>query len=393
MKIEPMPPLSSQERVPALGYARPPALRQPTTLAEAQEAVRGGHPIARRTMLSAIAGAGAVYAADSLITRARWPQTHSEVAEYAYGKERWVVMPGLGQYDGYPLAKTLSANGLKGQEVSYFNYAEQGITTEDIADNLAAYATVRPRIIGRPDPINGFLNSMGGVAFIESLRVLRKRYDSPRPLPRLGKIVLNCAPFDVWDTYDCDGVEFLHSIPYRGSAIGKMIIESARRIKNGHATYAEIEQGVHDGVKTALDGLPPGMWMSQIRLLATADPMHDIDDFQDIITSQTRVLFCLPAHSPDDNVVVDDQAFRKWYEFFGHFGTQPDFVRMPDTGHADVTQASHRIGPWLASLEKSRPALCTPYSLPQADQTEQVFAQKQTPLDRFNSGVMQSHVA
>lgn len=392
MKIEPMPPLSSQERVPALGYTQPPALRQPTTLAETQEATRGGHPIIRRTVLTTVVGAGAVYAMDSVLTRARWPHTHTELAEFKYGKERWLIVPGLGQYDGYPLAKTLSANGLKDQEISYLNYAEQGITPDDIADDIATFSGVRPRWLGRPDPVNGFLNSAGGVTFFESLRTLRKRYDSPRPLPKVGKLVLNCAPFDVWDTYDSDGVEFLKSIPYRGSAIGKMIIESARRIKAGHATYEEIEKGIHDGVKTTLGGTPPGMWMSQIRLLATADPMRDIEDFQDIITAQTKVLFCLPAHSPDDDVVVDDQAFRKWYEFFNHFGAQPDFVRMRGTGHADVAQASHRIGPWLASLAKSRPALCLPAEA-QVSTDVTNLTQKQTPLDRFNSGVMQSHVA
>jgi hypothetical protein len=392
MKIEPMPPLSPQESAPALGYTRPPSLRQPTTLTEVQEATRGGHTFTRRALLGAVVGAGATYVVDSLVTRARWPQTHSELAEFQYGSERWLVMPGLGQYDGYPLAKSLGADGLKDQEISYFNYAAQGITTEDLADGIATFSGVRPRLIDRLEPLNGFLNSMGGAAFIESLRVLRNRYDSPRPLPKLGKIVLNCAPFDVWDIYDYDGVEFLQNIPYRGSAIGKMIIESARRIKAGHATYEEIEKSIHEGIKTTLNGLPPAMWMSQIKLLATADPMHDIDDFQGIITKDTRVLFCLPEHSPDDTVVVDDQAFRKWYGFFDYFGVQPDFVRMSGTGHADTAQASRRIRPWLASLKKPGPELGLPPDVLTSSNITNI-AQKQTPLEIFNSGVMQSHIA
>jgi hypothetical protein len=295
--------------------------------------------------IGAVAGGG-VYAASSVATRKMWPQTESEIvpfddADEGYAPERWLLMPGHGQHQPQQMMQELMSGALAGQKLSAFQYAGK-FDIGEMADKLHAFGQTT-------DTLHVFGNSLGTLTLLEAWRAMTR--EQKKVFPRLGTLALSGCPLDVTDTFDGKLATIISRFPYGGGVVGKFLLGSVERIRENHASFAEIRAQVREARKALRDGQSSPTWIGQTKFLARTkrdNVLQHAEDFRGLIIPETRAVFLMPDKEGADTTVRDRRAFGRWTPFFARFGVELDKLLLPNAVHADIPRASEHLGAWIA---------------------------------------------
>lgn len=269
------------------------------------------------------------------------------IGQLPYAPEAATVYAGLGQRPEIArrMAIKLADGPYKGQRLSYTEYAAQGINV----DNLAAeYQDLEATAGG----LHLFFNSLGSIIGANAMYARQRLAGHTLPVPRqvdrqngapfvrpIKTITYCSSPFDVDDTYQATAVKLIGRHNLSGTLTEKFLAKMVLAI-GSEQRFGNFRQLLESASQATFDELPPKMWASQIRLLATTSLRSLSSAFEGAVTPETLVLYLRPRRADGDTVVKVDQASRRIGQFFTRrFGCQFKEVVMEDAGHADIDKA------------------------------------------------------
>lgn len=258
--------------------------------------------------------------------------------------EGWVAFGGLGRKSAEDHAQLLSKNALttgsKPALIAHVTYPNQGINKQEIADQLAAFGQ-------QTGGISIYGHSAGSIVALEALR----RMPVKKPVKRF---VLNGSPSSAADVVRREALHIAASLG-RGDPLDKIIhtLLADRPTSDKKGRLARAWDIFKKTIRTATDGVAPKLYLSHLRDIRGAKFWKNPAAYQSIITPETEVLCVV---SPDDNVVLADQAAERYRQFFTHPSLDAKFriLRLPHgSGHANTQAASIAMRDWV---ERTAPA-------------------------------------
>jgi len=324
--------------------------REPQSSNEPLQYAKDRYPMSRRRFLTrATQGLAIAYMTNTAATEALWPPNEPELLPLDYSqnlmrsrrqKEGWIIADGLGHQDALPEATAFAHYALHNQQpMSYFKYSNQGITAESLAPLIADYAK-------QFEHLSVVGNSLGGIAILEATR--QAVVNHGRPI-HLRRVVLICSPFNLHDTKQEGIARAVARFNPRGGFTGEVLYNAVGALGHGPYDPFTIGADITSSFDKTLHGIPPSLWTGQLALGANTDLGANWQDFQthNIITPDTKALFCAPEDLARDGLVYDDRAFHNYKPFFNQFGVTLDYLSVPDAGHADVPLTSRSAEPWI----------------------------------------------
>jgi len=253
------------------------------------------------------------------------------------GVETWVVVPGLGVQSGSGIASTLNSNLGHRQNLTYFNYSDDGTDIEIMASDIVELYNETQA------PINIYAHSMGASISLEVLKNLNNTVP-------VKSIIFDCSPYDVNDAQNPAAPLYSEfSIAYPGgffTKIGAEVLNNTVWHENNNLSlYGQLK----DSFRIAITGSSPRLFTNQLGLLGDTKS----DDYKYYISEDTRLMYLKPQVSTEDDTVMVDNAIAKYKTIIGD---KLIVVNIPNAKHASPTQRpneyNNALWPYIVGLQE-----------------------------------------
>jgi hypothetical protein len=295
----------------------------------------------------ALAGAVALsgLVALDLMSVALWKKGSTKIttglsSEATKRQPRWLALPGLGQQDGQFIAEDLQA--VIPGAVDWASYSSRGITRKTIGQTLARYFKKHYADNDDSNPKqNVLLHSMGLPTYLKGVEWC---LNNGVTVPPIGVMMAFSSPMNAMDTFMQKHITIAARSPYPGGVFSKMGVEFYQRHLTENFKLSAIGNCLLGAMKCSYRDCPPALWVSQVRLLASAGS-YQAGIFDGVITPETKVI-----HFGDENdKSVNVPAARKDLSAFAKaHGATMIVVDTPGAGHANLSGARQYIPLLLA---------------------------------------------
>lgn len=264
-----------------------------------------------------------------------WQRDRTEIG-YTYrpgfyrdSRSIWLVAGGYNVFDTRPIAGALTPSLSKTAPVGYINYAENGLSTNELGQSILDFAN-RHKI----NELNLYLHSMAGTIFVDTYTKIR--HELALRSVAINNLLLDCSPYNVFDVKN-DKREAAELMARLGNwwqdpgVISKFSIEAINKVSErlSRQTAFTAWQMLREAGRNATSGASPRTSQDELELLSTL-PVYD-----NLFARVGQVCFIGPSNPQDDQTVDRDLAIAHWRKITGG---NLQVILLDDIHHADPTR-------------------------------------------------------
>jgi pimeloyl-ACP methyl ester carboxylesterase len=163
---------------------------------------------------------------------------------------------------------------------------------------------------------------------------------------RIEEIISYSSPFDGEDPWKSDLLHWGAKSQYPGGLFSKFLYNlDFRRVFNPMADPEERSAALDEAINKTLNECSPQLFMSQVRLLAEADPSEWLPLLQNYADG---VVFIYMIGELPDDVLDAEQAADRYFKFLSQLGNATlRLIVVAGAGHANTFLSANTLGELL----------------------------------------------